>query len=65
MTKRDSSPNSIYWNVKTMYELTTEDVIGRHFTSLEENAYFYKKTLKKWVLVFAFMMGDVIQMVHP
>ena len=43
MTGRDGSSNFIYCNGKNMYELTTEDIIGRQFTSLEEATYFYKK----------------------
>ncbi|KAH9679542.1 protein FAR1-RELATED SEQUENCE [Citrus sinensis] len=42
---RDGS-NSIYWDDKSMYELTAEDVIGKRFASLEEATDFYKKYSK-------------------
>ncbi|KAK9221793.1 hypothetical protein WN944_010222 [Citrus x changshan-huyou] len=42
---RDGS-NSIYWDDKSMYELTAEDVIGNRFASLEEATDFYKKYSK-------------------
>lgn len=45
MTGRDGS-NSIYWDDKSMYELTAEDVIGKRFASLEEATDFYKKYSK-------------------
>ncbi|KAK9218509.1 hypothetical protein WN943_007146 [Citrus x changshan-huyou] len=38
--------NSIYWDDKSMYELTAEDVIGKRFASLEEATDFYKKYSK-------------------
>ena len=42
MTGRDGS-NSIYWDGKSIYELTVEDIIGKQFASLEEATYFYQK----------------------